>query len=714
MGLPYARFVECRRISADIETVVFDVDVQLGQRLIHDIRRVERIAATFQRADLYFPETLALRYGFPAVPHLNISTKQYPRSLCLYDRPYNEIRLLWNSLAYIKRIREWLALTARGELHAEDQPLEQLLLGRADYLVIPNDTFALRDSGKPTDLFVYAGPKRDGGTGLTVYFAYHSPNGMGESPIQFLATTLQGAPQPHGIIQRQPGNLSELHNFLQSAGLNLLEELRTRLRAWEKDQHMIDGGLIILVELPKTRVPGGRIESVEIWAFATTTTLGKLGEDIGIWQLQDGKLGILLELDISKAGDETNLIMLNPVYALSRELAGRLNGVDDKLDFNIIAIGLGALGSQVFNNLIRAGYGTWTLIDEDIFLPHNAARHALHGNAVGHSKVGAMAYLANSTIDVKVVARHITADVLDPGQADQLREVFSETEIMLDMSASVPVARYLARDVEFAARRASLFLSPSGEDLVLLVEDRSRKMPLDILEMQYYRSLLHDSALANHLNASEAPVRYGLSCRDVTIILSQELVALHAAIGSQGLRTAIASPNATSLIWRVDTADSTVSKVQLPLNPVIEQKLGEWRVYADTWLLEKVMAKRSEKLPSETGGVLIGTFDMQRHIIYVVDVLFSPPDSDEWPTVYVRGCQDLATEIARVQSLTAGALGYVGEWHSHPKGYGAGASPTDEEAISMLAAEMAYEGLPALMLIAADNNEHAWYLGQGL
>jgi len=38
---------------------------------------------------------------------------------------------------------------------------------------------------------------------------------------------------------------------------------------------------------------------------------------------------------------------------------------------------------------------------------------------------------------------------------------------------------------------------------------------------------------------------------------------------------------------------------------------------------------RYAKLPNETGGVLMGTFDTSEKIIYVVLVLPSPPDSIE-------------------------------------------------------------------------------------
>ena len=55
-----------------------------------------------------------------------------------------------------------------------------------------------------------------------------------------------------------------------------------------------------------------------------------------------------------------------------RELAAQMNGYDgDGTTPDMVAIGVGALGSQVLTNLVRSGYGRWTLVDEDVLHPHN-------------------------------------------------------------------------------------------------------------------------------------------------------------------------------------------------------------------------------------------------------------------------------------------------------------------------------------------------------
>ena len=59
--------------------------------------------------------------------------------------------------------------------------------------------------------------------------------------------------------------------------------------------------------------------------------------------------------------------------------------------------------------------------------------------------------------------------------------------------------------------------------------------------------------------------------------------------------------------------------------------------------------------------------------------------------------------MAEITRKTAGQVRYVGEWHSHPPRASAGPSPTDRCQSDWLAALMGMDSMPALMLIAADD-----------
>ena len=90
----YAHLIECRT-AANSESVVFEVDVELGQLRKYPIRHRERLVAIFPRDDQTTPEVLALRDDFPSVPHLNLRLQELPRSLCLYDERFRDLKKKW-------------------------------------------------------------------------------------------------------------------------------------------------------------------------------------------------------------------------------------------------------------------------------------------------------------------------------------------------------------------------------------------------------------------------------------------------------------------------------------------------------------------------------------------------------------------------------------------------------------------------------------------
>ena len=57
-------------------------------------------------------------------------------------------------------------------------------------------------------------------------------------------------------------------------------------------------------------------------------------------------------------------------------------------------------------------------------------------------------------------------------------------------------------------------------------------------------------------------------------------------------------------------------------------------------------------------------------------------------------------------------LNYIGEWHSHPVGHGCKPSRDDLKAFSWLVDSMDIEGLPALMLIAGDQERFKFFVEQ--
>lgn len=352
------------------------------------------------------------------------------------------------------------------------------------------------------------------------------------------------------------------------------------------------------------------------------------------------------------------------------------------------------------------------LVDHDVLLPHNLARHDLDGAWLGFPKSEAMAARVNTLTDREPSATALIVNILRPGtQHEALTRALQDAEAIVDWAASVPVARALAALPNVAARRVSLFLNPAGSALVLLAEDAARSVTLDQLEVQYYQWLAEEEGgeLSNHLDPADGTVRYGATCRDVSVVLAQDDVALWAAVGSRALKAALGQPQARIRVWSVDRDSGVVShRERIPL-PMMVRTFGGWTLVLNPSVVRQMRELRLKALPRETGGTLVGSYDLERRTAYVTGLLPSPPDSVEQPTLYIRGAQELSEAHAEVSRCTAGMLEYVGEWHSHPDGYGVQPSSDDAKVFAWLRAHLQEEGLPPLMAIAGESTV-AWHL----
>lgn len=714
--LDFVRLVDCRMrgpgsADGDAEIVVLDLDIERPQMPVNDIRRVERVAIVFKSDDATYPEVLSLRSDFPLVPHLNWRHEELPRSLCLYDQSWEEVRTRWTAPAFIERIRGWLADTATGTLHRGDQPLEPLLFGTPYSLVIPADV--VKVNGEAADkldvVLVPTGEHR----GTLIARKTRSLRQKGQPP-QFIASMFFADARQHGLIRHPPRNLEELAEFVKGEKFDLLAELRERVKHW-KDDDCLDAALIIVIAFPLRRQDAEKAEITDVWAFVTAQSVLEVGERIGVWDKVRDKnrwcVGLLISPDRSLRGGNVELDVMCPHFSFSRVGAATANGTEPVL-CKTAAFGVGALGSQVVMNLVRSGFGTWTVIDEDDLMPHNLARHALPPWCVGMPKAIAIGEMIDACYEEESPSRVVVANVLRPGEQKQaIDTALSEAELILDFAASVPVARHLARHIA-PARRVSLFLNPGGSDLVCLSEDRERTVTLDCLELQYYRAVIRNESLTGHLNANPSRQRYARSCRDVSFSLPTHLVSLHAAIGAHAVRQASAAQSAMIKIWRADADTGAVTAVDVPVRSPQRAVLDDWTLVMDDWLVEELSRLRSAKLPNETGGVLIGAYDLPSKTVYAVDTIPSPPDSEEWPTLYIRGSEGLREAVAGITAMTSGQLEYIGEWHSHPDQCSCKPSDDDFKVFSWMTDRMSAAGLPPLMAIIGENRSSLWFLGK--
>jgi integrative and conjugative element protein (TIGR02256 family) len=188
-------------------------------------------------------------------------------------------------------------------------------------------------------------------------------------------------------------------------------------------------------------------------------------------------------------------------------------------------------------------------------------------------------------------------------------------------------------------------------------------------------------------------------------VLPQDLVQIFAGVVARIVRDRWDSVEPFIGVW--EWSDQSCTLTQHPLSPFPSQVMsdGGWEVRVSARAAAQLRKFRNQRLPNETGGVLLGDMDTRRRIVHIGLALPSPADSVEWPDMYIRGAEGLRERVNQLHSFSGGQLSYVGEWHSHPDGVASTPSQQDLVALEILEREMRAEGLPTVMLIQGQDNK---------
>ena len=686
--------------------VCMDVEVERPQDIEYPIKGVEPIAVLFPFDDDQ-PSVLALRKDFPDTPHQNWAPPDGPCSLCVDDRPWAEARLTVTGNDIARRIQLWLSKAARGELHDLSQPPDPLFFASQLGLVVPATIMA--QTTEPVEL---AGLVREDNGNLIITEAVQ-PSGM---PPAFTVVVFQAKPQGMTRMRHAPHSLDTLAAELECSGILLYDELKARLKTWTGletvDIRRLSTRLAIVIVFPVT---AGQQQGVnDVRAFITSETAGEIGVALGALHGNDSQVGDKRAyITAIPEGQPSNKdLQVEPAqvhFTLNRELAAAVagRGIPDRR--RAALVGAGSLGSQLSLNLAREGVFGWAVVDDDHLLPHNLVRHALFADDIGAPKAHALAHKLAGVLGEPVAA--IQCNVLHPDEKmrEPLTTALAEADVIVDASASVAVSRHLSDLPATRARRISAFFNPAGTSVVLLAEDTNRSITLTDLEAQYHRIVLGEPTLSGHLDVDGRGIRYSGSCRALTNRIPGTNASLLGALAARGSVQALESLSASICIWTMAT-NGEVHLVRREGAPVTRTRLGDWTVTYDTGLLRDLVVLRKEKLPKETGGVLLGILDVSQKTAYVAHALPQPTDSRGSETAFERGIVGLKEQVSNAVAATMHQLCYVGEWHSHPDGAATTPSSTDIAQLAWLGEELGNEGLPGLMAIVGPNERLTFIL----
>lgn len=678
--------------SKEYDQIDLIVEPQVPQDCVVPIRNEEPIRLIVWPDDLLAPGVYALRDDFPLdMVHTNYLAGTHGRFLCVWEENWADLQRGLTPQALVERIRDWFARTANGEIHQLGQPLEPMVVPSAHTLVLP--------AGEPEKTY-HVQDIIDNNGELTVVLGGIQADGELLPPFALLQVAVD--PQVQGALRARPTTLAELSHALAPMGEDILQTLGE----WILEPSQMGSKnvmVLLLVSIGMKREMDGAIEGSEVWAFTLSLKLHDLGEYLGhTSRSPDGTLGRILGGSEATDLDSVKLDGWRIVQKLDRRAARHYSGNSADNDAKLVGIGAGAIGSNVMLHAARAGIGTWSVIDDDVLLPHNTVRQIQFDGMIGRTKAETTHSMLDALFD-ESGSSHVVANVLMPGQqAEAVQDTFIGSDLVVDFSASPAVLGFLS-DESSVKRTASVFLSPNGGDMVMLAEDDSRKLQIDEIEAQYFLSAANEPSLAGHLDSARVDMlRYANACQDLTQPLPPWQVQTLSAVAAGRLTPLLAENQASARVWRLAPETGALIPVELVLSEVQRIELNGSSVSVSDAVLETIRQYRHGHLPNETGGVLLGSFDLARSIVHILAALPAPPDSAQSPTYFIRGAKDLKPQVDAFQGGSAGMVNYVGEWHSHTNSVPPRPSSDDETVFAHLKEHLGSTGAPYVMLICGE------------
>jgi proteasome lid subunit RPN8/RPN11 len=693
------------------------VDIRAQEPVVFLLHRERRV--------LEAPRVLADRRDFPkTLPHLNPTPTARPASLCLHRGSIDEWFAEHTFDDFVDRARGWLADAAAGQLIKEVDRFEPMRVDEhGGIAVFPYaqllDVLSAADAPKyryaPLE-FTQSMPPGEGDTPYRPVLVFNER--LIHRQVEQRASTIRkrnevwrrgGAPlrttlgvlvwPEEGRITPEyfgtrPTTFIELVALCEKAGCPLRSAVRG-LAGWMAKGGLKPDWLPVVMAVRRPMLLVGQTSDVELLVFV----------------VENGELGGKYD----PVPDDAPVHALLHLEPLTRRRAVELSRHDAEPPLPHIALlGAGALGSKMALHLGRGGHDHLTIVDNDLLWHHNLVRHALSANELWQGKATALRETLRSLFplergQLQVEAREQNALDLLYGISGAALEGHN---LIVDATASNTVLGALGDcTLPEPVRVMRCEIADEGRLGIWLLEGRGRSPRIDDLRALLYTRAREDENISNWLKSfrqqrSEVDeslleeIQLGVSCGSSTLRLSDEVVSFHAAAMTMALRSQPESGE-VGLTWHKLAAEEPFGSRRIPVGSTQVLTANEapgWevRLLAPAAVFMRDMLHRDQ--PNETGGILLGQVDVQRHTVYVTEALGPPADSERRPYRFKKGTRGVSEIITSAMAETGGLISYVGEWHTHPVG-GTALSSTDRAAVADLRADLDKLGWPTHVMI---------------
>lgn len=658
-------------------------------------------------------------------PHVSPAGPNTPPLFCLSRVPLKEWFAAHSFPEFYDRTIDWLLDAAHERLQREDGRFEPTMAWSSWVMFFDYEVLAAQIQKKKIvktcvqiAQFEFIQPTQQTIRLNQLTFRYGGP--ISEQSLSFFIKQFEN--QTHGqYAQGLPGLVcSTPPGCVSKDVFASLPQNREDFIEWTNGL-----GIDLTASLEKITQPYERLATTNLTRIAFFPILIAIERPSSLFGVETNIEIIPFVLVIDRAKQTDSVITLQHQYSMTPNRAQHLSR-SVALEKKVILLGAGALGSKLFSHWYRSGHTKWTIVDSDILLPHNPVRHALSASSVGLSKSRGLRQMMEGLYEGVKVNQHVKIFEKDLHDAllDKKFLRSMTTSIVIDTTASkAVVGSLISKEAPRIDTLVRGVIVDEGRKAILFLEGVGRNPRIDDLQTYLYYLGTTDTIVKDWLMRRDtqedeslgivgSEIELGVACASDSLRLADDVVSYHAGQISLRLKEWLSrrinkktstEPRQIDSYAQIGLSDLELGWRQWEVPTFSSFQSNEWFARISSTAQQSIMKLLEEHAPHETGGILVGRVDHIRQIVYVVDALAQPPDSDSSKTKFVRGNEGVQEALEQITQETGDTIGYVAEWHTHPNGP-SNPSQTDYSTIEKTAERFRPSHFPTVMVIASPKN----------
>jgi proteasome lid subunit RPN8/RPN11 len=379
-----------------------------------------------------------------------------------------------------------------------------------------------------------------------------------------------------------------------------------------------------------------------------------------------------------------------------------------------LVIGAGAMGSAILDYATRGGTSEMQVVDNDMFLAHNLARHRGEIFDIIHAKAMVAKRIVEDRAQDVTVTPHPKNLIL--WDKSELNGAMEASDMVIDATAEPQVRSILSRRglPDRTLVRTEIF--NRGRLGVTLVTRLGAPQSLNMLYHQLVALAQSDEDVKAWLTYEatrkfqDEELLLGFGCRSLTTKMPIYKVDAHAANAYAVLKNRTDDAPLIAL-HPIDAHGLSQGVKLISPDPVAmfegDEALNDWRVVMTQSALQNIHDARTAAAPNETGGYLYGAVNLACGEICILFASNEPPNTEASPKhIELGACGQTSAEKVFLRR-TLHRLTAIGTWHSHPNG-DPEASKTDWDSVETFKAVDAARAIPTIMMITGKARDRVY------